>query len=154
MIEPKENSYLKAKKIETGTVIDHVPKGVALKVLKVLGIDGEFPGTVTVLMNVSSSHYGSKDIIKIEGRLLAKKEIAKIALLAPSATVNTIQNFSVVDKYVVQVPPVLEGVVACPNPTCITRLEGTSRLLVENASPVRLRCAYCEKVYGESDITY
>lgn len=154
MIDPKESAYLKAKKIETGTVIDHVPKGMALKVLRVLGIEDDFPGTVTLLMNVPSSHYGSKDIIKIEGRILQKKEIAKMALLAPAATVNTIQNFTVVDKYVVQVPSVLEGVVACPNPTCITRSEGTSRLLVENASPVRLRCAYCEKVYGETDITY
>lgn len=154
MMDDKQGAFLKAKKIETGTVIDHVPKAMALKVLRILGIEDDFPGTVTVLMNVPSSHYGFKDIIKIEGRLLAKKEIAKIALLAPSATVNTIQNFTVVDKYVVQVPSVLEGVVACPNPSCITRNEGTPRLLVENASPVRLRCAYCEKVYGERDITY
>lgn len=154
MMESKEGAFLKAKKIETGTVIDHVPKGMALKVLRVLGIDDDFPGTVTVLMNVPSSHYGFKDIIKIEGRILQKKEIAKMALMAPAATVNTIQNFTVVDKYVVQVPSVLEGVVVCPNPTCITRLEGTARLLVENASPVRLRCAYCEKVYGDKDITY
>jgi len=154
MMDDKEGAFLKAKKIETGTVIDHVPKGMALKVLRVLGIDDDFPGTVTVLMNVPSSHYGFKDIIKIEGRILQKKEIAKMALMAPAATVNTIQNFTVVDKYVVQVPQVLEGVVACPNPTCITRLEGTPRLLVENASPVRLRCAYCEKVYADKDIAY
>lgn len=154
MQEDKSGEFLKAKKIQMGTVIDHVPKACALKVLRVLGIAEDFPGTVTVLMNVASSHYGFKDIIKIEGRSLAKKEIAKIALLAPSATVNTIQNYSVVDKYVVQVPSILEGVVACPNPNCITRMEGASRLLVEQASPVRLRCAYCEKVYGEGDITY
>ncbi len=154
MIEHKENEFLKARKIETGTVIDHVPKGCALKVLRSLALGDAFPGTISVLMNVPSSHYGHKDIIKIEGLTLAKKEIAKIALFAPAATVNTIKNYTVVDKYVVQLPNVMENVVNCPNPNCITVREGVSRLLVESASPVRLRCAYCERVYKETDLDY
>lgn len=152
MTANKENEFLKAKKIEAGTVIDHIPKGMALKVLQILKIGDDFPGTVTVLMNVPSSHYGEKDIIKLEGKKLAKKEVAQIALIAPTASVNTIQHFSVVDKYVVQTPKKLEGVMPCPNPNCITRKEGESHLDVESTNPFRVRCAYCEKVYGENDL--
>jgi aspartate carbamoyltransferase regulatory subunit len=150
----KENEFLKAKKIETGTVIDHIPAAHALEVLRVLGIGEGHGGAVTILMNVPSSHYGAKDIIKIEGKKLAKKEVAQIALIAPAASVNTIQNFSVVDKYVVQTPKVLEGVVKCPNPNCITALEGTAKLHVESANPLLIRCQYCEKVYGGTDLSF
>ncbi len=150
----KENEFLKAKKIQIGTVIDHIPAARALEVLRVLGIDADHKAAVTVLMNVPSSHYGHKDIIKIEGKKLAKREVAQIALIAPSASVNTIQNFSVVDKYVVQTPKVLEGVVPCPNPNCITGREGTPKLHVESASPLSIRCQYCEKVYRGSELSF
>ncbi|MDP2718006.1 MAG: aspartate carbamoyltransferase regulatory subunit [Candidatus Micrarchaeota archaeon] len=150
----KENEFLKAKKIETGTVIDHIPAARALEVLRVLGVTAEHHGAITVLMNVPSSHYGHKDIIKIEGKKLAKKEVARIALIAPTASVNTIQNFSVVDKYVVQTPKVLEGVVKCPNPNCITSREGTAKLHVETPSPLCIRCQYCEKVYDGSELSF
>ncbi|MBI5036135.1 aspartate carbamoyltransferase regulatory subunit [Candidatus Micrarchaeota archaeon] len=152
MAEEKPNEFLKAKKIETGTVIDHVAKGKAMRVLGVLGIKEDFPGTVTVLMNVPSSHYGRKDIIKIEGRTLEKKELAHIALIAPNATVNTIKKYAVIDKYVVQTPSLIEGVMPCPNPNCITSAEGISRLSVVQAHPLRLKCSFCEKVYGEADL--
>lgn len=152
MSDEKSNEFLKARKIESGTVIDHIPKGRALRVLNVLGIEESFPATVSVLMNVPSSHYGHKDIIKIEGRKLEKRELAHIALIAPNASVNTIKNYTVVDKYVVQTPSLIEGVLKCPNPSCITGAEGTARLYVEQPHPLKLRCAYCEKVYEEKDL--
>ncbi|HLD76477.1 MAG TPA: aspartate carbamoyltransferase regulatory subunit [Candidatus Norongarragalinales archaeon] len=152
MAEDKENEFLRARKIESGTVIDHIPKGCAMRVLNILGITEEFPSPVSVLMNVPSSHYGHKDMIKVEGRKLEKKELAQIALIAPDATVNTIKNYAVVDKYVVQTPSEIEGVIRCPNPSCITAHEGTARLSVEQPHPLRLRCSFCERVYGEKDV--
>src|SRR3990172_9223040 len=59
---------LKVTPIRNGTVIDHIPSGRALKVLKVLGISGEGTSTVSVLMHVPSKQRGTKDIVKIEDR--------------------------------------------------------------------------------------
>ncbi|RKY01491.1 MAG: aspartate carbamoyltransferase regulatory subunit, partial [Spirochaetes bacterium] len=57
---------LRVKKIKNGTVIDHIPAGHALTVLKILGITGEEGLIIAVLMNVPSKKIGKKDIVKIE----------------------------------------------------------------------------------------
>ncbi|MFH1257898.1 MAG: aspartate carbamoyltransferase regulatory subunit, partial [Candidatus Micrarchaeota archaeon] len=115
-----EKDMLKVKKIESGIVVDHIPQGKSTKLLSILGINEGFKGTVSVLINVPSGSSGLKDIIKIEGRELRKKELEKIALIAPLATINIIKDFEVIEKYKVKLPEVLEGVVQCPNPNCIT----------------------------------
>ncbi len=79
MKAPRE---LKVKPIKNGTVIDHINANKALKVLKILGLPS--PGiSVTLAMNVQSSQMGNKDIVKIEGRELASREVDEIALIAP-----------------------------------------------------------------------
>ena len=152
MENEKNEEFLKARKIERGSVIDHITAGRALKVLKVLGIDERFKGTVTVLMNVPSTSYGSKDLIKIEGRQLDKAEAQKIALLAPYATIVTVRDFQVIDKYRVSLPDVIEGVARCPNPNCLSASEGLSKFFTEERDPIKLRCAYCESVFGEAEL--
>ncbi|MFH1750927.1 MAG: aspartate carbamoyltransferase regulatory subunit [Candidatus Micrarchaeota archaeon] len=149
-----EKDMLKVKKIESGIVIDHVPQGRAVKLLSILGIDETFKATISVLINVPSATSGLKDIIKIEGRDLKKKELEKIALIAPYATINVIKDFEVIEKYKVKLPDLLEGVVPCPNPNCITNREGISRLHVKERNPLKLQCNYCEKVYGEAEFKF
>ncbi|MFH0971140.1 MAG: aspartate carbamoyltransferase regulatory subunit [Candidatus Micrarchaeota archaeon] len=149
-----EKDILKVKKIESGIVIDHVPQGKSIKLLQILGINEEFKATISVLINVPSGTTGLKDIIKIEGRELKKKELEKIALLAPYATINVIRNYEVIEKYKVKLPEALQGVVPCPNPNCITNKEGASRLHIKERNPLKLQCDYCEKVYGEADFRF
>ena len=43
---------LRVTPIKNGTVIDHIPAGLALKVLKILGIGDSVTSTVTVAMHV------------------------------------------------------------------------------------------------------
>jgi len=81
---------LRVTPIKNGTVIDHIPAGMALKVLKILGIDEGVPSTVTVAMHVPSKAMGWKDIVKVEDRELSPREVDKIALIAPRASVNVI----------------------------------------------------------------
>ncbi len=88
---------LRVTPIKNGTVIDHIPAGRALKVLKILGIGDAVTSTVTVAMHVPSQAMGWKDIVKVEDRELGSREIDKIALIAPSATVNVIRNYNVAD---------------------------------------------------------
>ncbi len=146
-----DKELLKVKKIESGIVIDHIPQGKAVKLLSILGIDESFKATVSVLINVPSGTTGLKDIIKIEGRELKKKELEKIALIAPYATINVIKDYEVIEKYKVKLPETLEAVVPCPNPSCISNREGISKLHIKERNPLKLKCDYCEKVYGEAE---
>src|SRR5438093_1405380 len=75
---------LRVTPIKNGTVIDHIPAGLALKVLKILGIGDAVTSTVTVAMHVPSQAMGWKDIVKVEDRELGGRELDKIALIAPT----------------------------------------------------------------------
>ncbi|MEM4752992.1 MAG: aspartate carbamoyltransferase regulatory subunit, partial [Sulfolobales archaeon] len=96
-------------KIREGTVIDHIPSGRALDVLNVLRISGKEGYRIAIVMNVESSKLNRKDIVKIEGRYLSKDETDIIALIAPTATINIIKNFEVVEKRKVSPPRVISG---------------------------------------------
>ncbi|MFP4005266.1 MAG: aspartate carbamoyltransferase regulatory subunit [Candidatus Hadarchaeia archaeon] len=145
---------LRVRKIDKGTVIDHINSGRALTVLKILGVTERTDQPVSVLMNVPSSKFGKKDIVKIEDRKVEKEEINKIALTAPEATINVIENYEVVEKKEVEFPERIEGVVDCSNPECITNTSEpvNSKFKVVDESPVRLRCDYCDRITEESEI--
>lgn len=109
---------LLVRKIENGIVIDHIPAGKGFFVLKLLKI---IPTTkIVVASNMYSTKYGKKDIIKLEGKYLTSKEIDLISLIAPTATINRIENWEVKEKHQVKTPDVIEGVLKCRNPACIT----------------------------------
>lgn len=136
---------LVVRKIERGTVIDHIPVGQALNVIKILGVGGE-KQTVAVVMNVVSKKYGRKDIVKVEGKELSAVEVNRIALVAPEATINVIQDYKVVKKTKVKLPERVRGIVRCTNPSCITnkpREPVVPTFKVLSRSPLLLLCEYC-----------
>jgi len=142
------NRKLIVSKIRNGTVIDHIPAGTALHVLRILGITGREGIVVAVLMNVESKKIGKKDIVKVENRELDPKEVNKIALIAPKATINIIRNYEVFKKYHVHIPDEIVGIVKCPNPTCVSNSKNEpieSRFLVVSKDPIRIKCYYCER---------
>lgn len=138
---------LKVTPIKNGTVIDHIPSGMALKVLKVLGIAGDTGSTVSVLMHVPSKKRGAKDIVKIEDRELNPRELNTIALIAPQATINIIRNYNVAEKHEVTLPERAVGILRCGNPNCITNAKEPVEtvFLVKSRAPLRLRCQYCDR---------
>jgi aspartate carbamoyltransferase regulatory subunit len=142
---------LKVSAIKNGTVIDHITSGMALKVLKIMSImDSNVDSTLTVAMHVPSKKGGWKDIVKIEDRELDAKEVNKIALIAPSATINIIRNYNVAEKHIVDLPDVVVGIVRCANPTCITnskepREPVETQFILESKDPPKLKCKYCER---------
>ena len=137
---------LKITPIKNGTVIDHITAGNALKVLHVLKIAESTSSVVSVAMNVVGKK-GKKDIVKIENRELDPKELDKIALIAPNATINIIREYEVVKKHKVELPNEIIGIARCSNPTCISnaREPVESRFHVMNKDPLRIRCYYCER---------
>jgi len=148
-----EKKTLKVQKIKNGIVIDHIPCGRALKVLKILNIEGDIGSSVSIAMHVRS-RYGWKDIVKIEDRYLEEKELDKIALVAPTATVNIIKNYEVVKKHKVQVPDKIVGIVRCTNPRCITNQNEplTPEFYVISKEPLIIKCKYCERDMESEEI--
>ncbi|MBC7128126.1 MAG: aspartate carbamoyltransferase regulatory subunit [Thermoplasmatales archaeon] len=138
---------LKVQPIKNGTVIDHITPGNALKVLKILGITEKYADSViSIAMNVVGKR-GVKDIVKIENREIDPKEVNKIALIAPDATINIIRNYEVVEKYKVSIPDEIVGIVRCANPNCISNSKEPieTKFIVKSRNPLRIKCYYCER---------
>ena len=107
--------------IKEGIVIDHLPPGVAWRVAKVLKLDKQKKGKVSLGDNHRSEKMEKgKGFIKIEGRILTSYEINLIALVAPHATINFIKEGFVSEKRRVKIPELLKGVINCSNLNCIS----------------------------------
>ena len=145
---------LTVSKIRNGTVIDHIPSGRSLAVLKVLGITGAEGLRIAVLMNVESKKLGRKDIVKIEDKYLDERETDLISLIAPEATVDIVKEFNVVEKRKLKLPDTVKGILKCPNPTCITNNdpEAATEFVKVSEKPIKLKCVYCETEITEGDI--
>lgn len=145
---------LRVSKIKDGTVIDHISGGYALDVVKILGITGQEKRVMTIAINVPSKRFRVKDIVKIEGRALSPREVNRIALVAPHASINIIRNYSVVEKLEVKLPKIIEGIVKCANPTCISNSDEpvVAKFYVKNEEPLMLKCHYCGDILEKADI--
>ncbi len=143
---------LNVSAIKDGTVIDHIPTKALFKVVQILKLD-EFENMVTFGNNLDSKAMGTKAIIKISNRYFADEEVNKIALVAPNAKLNTIRNYEVVEKRIVQIPDQVIGIVRCFNPKCITNAENVpTRFQIINVKAIELKCYYCEKITYENEI--
>jgi aspartate carbamoyltransferase regulatory subunit len=145
---------LRVSKIRSGTVIDHIGGGYALDVVKILGITGREGRVMTIAVNVPSGRFGVKDVVKVEGRALNSREVNRIALVAPHATINIIRDYCVVEKLLVELPRVIEGLVRCVNPACVSNSSEpvVSRFYVECAEPLLLKCHYCGGLLEKADV--
>lgn len=155
MSETSANGKIRIVKIHDGTVIDHIRAGKALEVLKMLGITGKEGNVVTMAMNISSSRIGRKDIVKVENRNLAAGEVARIALVAPEATINLIKDSKVIKKTRVELPDTITDVMTCTNPRCITNKEREPihpKYQVTSKDPIKLKCLYCWTHIEEEEI--
>lgn len=144
---------LRVSKIRNGTVIDHITGGHALDVAKILGITGREKKVITIAINVPSKRFKRKDIVKIEGRGLNPDEVHKIALLAPYATINIIRNYKVIEKQMVKLPSLIESIIECTNPACISNSNEPVRakFYVEREDPLLLKCHYCGYIIEKKD---
>uniref|UniRef100_A0A7C3YD84 Aspartate carbamoyltransferase regulatory chain n=1 Tax=Geoglobus ahangari TaxID=113653 RepID=A0A7C3YD84_9EURY len=139
---------LTISKIKDGTVIDHIPAGKALEVLKILGIKSGSRERVSMAMNVESKKMGKKDIVKVEGKYIGDDELNRIALIAPNATINIIKDYEILRKFKVEIPKFVEGILRCPNRNCISndkREPVTPKFEIKEGTA---RCVYCGgKIY-------
>lgn len=143
-----EEEILTVAKIENGTVIDRIPPGKSLRVLEVLGIDSNYPYVVALAMRVPSVKMKVKDVVKIKGKALTKKEIQTLTFIAPHSTVNIIKNFKVINKTELTIPKKVEEIINCINPNCVTNAHEpvVSSFDILSEEPLILRCVYCDRL--------
>lgn len=139
--------------IKDGTVIDHIPTGKGTDIIRILKVPKN-GHRVTIGMNLDSRAMGKKDLIKIEGLALSADEASRVALLAPEATINIIKHFDVVKKFSIELPKIIERILICPNPTCITNHERmqTTFGIKKIKKHILLSCRYCEKTFHEEEV--
>lgn len=144
------NDKLMVEAIANGTVIDHVAPGQSANILRLFNFLDKHD-QITVGFNLPSRNMGSKDIIKIAGVTFSPSETEQLAILAPDATVNTIKDYKVVDKYKLRLPNEIKGSFACPNSNCVTHVEKAAtpcfKIFMEDGH-IMMRCHYCERIFA------
>lgn len=144
------NDKLLVEAIANGTVIDHIAPGQAMNILRLFNFIGKH-NQITVGFNLKSGEMGAKDIIKIADVTFSPSETEQLAILAPDATVNSIKDYKVVDKYKLRLPNEIKGAFECPNSNCITHVEkgAPARFAIfKEDGKVMMRCHYCERVFA------
>ncbi len=133
--------------IQIGTVVDHIPSGKGEKVIRLLGINEEYPHRVAIMLHVPSKKMKTKDIVKIEGKIVSENTANILALIAPGATVNIIKGGKVEKKIGTRLPNEI-SIGCCPNPSCISKEEKV-RFINEGK---KFRCYYCERLFEAHEV--
>ncbi len=144
---------LRVSAIKNGTVLDHIPGDVVLKVVEILGLRSH-PHPVTIGIGLDSKTMGKKGIIKIAEKFFEDGELNKIALVAPNASVNIIRDYEVIEKKVLAIPAEIRGIARCINPVCVTNHEDieTRFSTIVKGSEILLKCHYCEKITDSKNL--
>jgi len=153
----KEAERMLVRKIEEGTVVDHIPDWKAQTAAKVLRLDKlarmQADVSVAILQNVASKTLGRKDIIKIDRWHVDEKDADILALIFPDISVNYINEWKVT-KYEPRVPDAIEGRIRCPELLCISNAEREP--VVPRFSTIKkerlLQCYYCDAVLGFDNV--
>lgn len=151
-----QDPELLVRRIREGTVIDHIDGGKGLQVLDALGIDAKDGDLITIALNVPSGKYKKKDIIKVENRFLKEDDTNKLAVIAPTATVNIVKNFKLVEKRRVSLPNEIDRIFRCSNPECITNSTEhiESVMDVVDKEALVLKCRYCGRILDVNKLKY
>ncbi|MFH0737547.1 MAG: aspartate carbamoyltransferase regulatory subunit [Candidatus Micrarchaeota archaeon] len=141
---------MQVDKIEMGTVVDHIRAGKAGKVMRLLHIGEDYPHRVAMMLNVPSKKMKTKDILKIEGKVVTEEAANMIALVSPGATVNIVKGGKLEKKFNVELPREISGLARCSNPNCITGEGAKTRFTKEGDE--RYRCHYCERLFKAEEL--
>ncbi|KGD76638.1 aspartate carbamoyltransferase regulatory subunit [Tatumella morbirosei] len=144
-----QDNKLQVEAIKCGTVIDHIPARVGFRLLSLFRLT-ETDQRITIGLNLPSGEMQRKDLIKIENTFLTDDQINQLAIYAPQATVNRIDNYDVVAKIVPALPERIERVLTCPNSNCISHNEPVNSEFTvrQRAQDISLKCKYCEKEFA------
>lgn len=149
-----KETKLQVEAIRNGSVIDHIPANVGIKILKLFNMHN-VNERITIGLNLPSDALGHKDLIKIENIYLSNEQANQLALYAPQATVNQIEEYAVTNKLALTLPERIRSVFECPNSNCISHGEPVESQfnVQQKQEKVMLKCHYCEKVFSREIVT-
>jgi aspartate carbamoyltransferase regulatory subunit len=142
---------LQVEAIQNGTVMDHIPAGKGLKILQALQLlKANEP--MTMGFNLPSKNLLAKDLIKVENVQLKEEDATQLALFAPDATINIIEDYKVIKKYKMSLPELIVGMFDCKNQNCISNSEPVlSRFKIKQKKcDTVLKCHYCERSFSKN----
>lgn len=131
-----------------GIVIDHISANKSRRLAGFLGFENDDVIPVT-LSKCLKSKSGLKDILKIHQKYdLTERDLLKIAIISPESVISFIENGKVARKIKVKLPDIINNLIYCSNPKCISHpdyIEGVaSSSYVISHSPLVVKCFYCE----------
>lgn len=132
--------------MDKGIVIDHIKAGVGIKIFNYLKLD-KADYTVALIMNATSTKLGKKDIIKIEN--VIDIDYTVLGLIDPNITINIIENEKVREKIKPHLPQMVENIIKCKNPRCVTSVEShiPNVFCLVDEEKGEYRCQYCDEIY-------
>lgn len=130
--------------LQEGVVIDHIKAGGAMKIYNYLQMD-KWDTEIAIIKNASSNKMGRKDIIKFEGKPTV--DLDMLGVFDPNITFNIIHDNEIVEKRRVRMPDVVENIMVCVNPRCITSIEQElpHKFILSDRENLVYRCVYCEQ---------
>ncbi len=135
---------MNVRPISRGIVIDHIATGKGIEIFRKLKLhDVKFP--VVLLMNVDSTRFGRKDVIKVENRIDIDMDM--LALIDDQLTINIIEDLEVTEKRKPALPVRIRGLVKCPNPRCISNEDDFIKpeFGILSEANKKYRCCFCEE---------
>ena len=134
--------------VSSGIVLDHIEAGKGWEIYNLLGLD-KVDCTVAIIQRVSSTKYGKKDIIKVDGDVELDLDI--LGYFDTKMTVNIVKDNELVEKVKLKLPEKLVGVIECRNPRCITSQEQdiVHQFRLSDPAAKKYRCIYCDSIYKE-----
>jgi aspartate carbamoyltransferase regulatory subunit len=118
--------------------------------MRLLRIGEDYGHRVAIVMNAPSKRMKTKDIVKIEGKMVSQDEANVIALICPGATINVIKDGKVQKKFVAELPKEVGNFGKCANPNCVTNSENPNRRFVRDGP--RFRCHHCERLFKAEEL--
>ncbi len=147
--------------INTGIVIDHICKGDSPKeirehmalISKVIELDDERGGE-WVSCGADGKYKGI--LFRPGNKIFTRKELKRLAAIAPGCTLNIIKDHIVVEKYRTTMPPRIYNFenLCCKNEACIsnpTQGEGVEAMFFRTKDH-KFICSYCGKAHSFKEI--
>lgn len=145
MCKKNNKGEMFVRALKNGTVIDHIPSDKLFAVVSLLHLD-KLKNRIIIGFNLNSEKIGKKSIIKVSDKYFSSEELNQLSVLAPNVTLNIIKEYEIIEKYKVEMPDELNGIIKCANPKCITNNEPmTTRFKIIDKQKGIIRCFYCEK---------
>ena len=145
MCKKNNKGEMFVRALKNGTVIDHIPSDKLFAVVSLLHLD-KLKNRIIIGFNLNSEKIGKKSIIKVSDKYFSSEELNQLSVLAPNVTLNIIKEYEIIEKYKVEMPDELNGIIKCANPKCITNNEPmTTRFKIIDKQKGIIRCLYCEK---------